>query len=92
MERTKYQENDYFTKEYYDFVKKIDKNIKESISNYKTFRENDDEAIYQSIAIEITQENNCQLSCKWCYINQTKRDFINRPISFEVVKIGRAHV
>ena len=86
MKYVKYKENDYFTKEYYDLLEKLDKNIQENMSTYKTFRENDDEAIYQSIAIEITQENHCQLSCKWCYINQTKRDLINRPISFEVVK------
>lgn len=86
LKMSELKEKKYFTDEYYEVLKKIKEQANEKKSDYKTFRESDGDARYQSIAVEITQENSCQLSCKWCYINQTNRKIINHPVSFEVIK------
>ncbi|QWU13264.1 Sulfatase maturation enzyme AslB, radical SAM superfamily [Paenibacillus sophorae] len=77
---------DYFTDDYYSLIKSIQQiNISENDKQF-SFRENEDNSIYQSLAIEITQQNYCNLSCEWCYINQNKRGRKNKPISFEQFK------
>lgn len=77
---------DFFTDEYYEILDDINNMRCEKSNRIKTFRESSEEALYQNIAIEITQENHCQLACEWCYINQIKESKINKPIEFKVVK------
>lgn len=77
---------DFFTDEYYETLDDVNKSECIETARIRTFRESDEGSLYQNIAIEITQENHCQLACEWCYINQTKEKKINKPIGFEVVK------
>jgi MoaA/NifB/PqqE/SkfB family radical SAM enzyme len=77
---------DFFTDEYYEILNTINNDKCTDINRTKTFRESSEESLYQNIAIEITQENHCQLACEWCYINQMKEKNINKPLEFEVVK------
>src|SRR5471030_1019607 len=86
--KEKYLSNgwDFFTDEYYEILNAINNDKYTDINRTKTFRESSEESLYQNIAIEITQENHCQLACEWCYINQMKEKNINKPLEFEVVK------
>lgn len=76
----------FFTDRYYEVLHAINNTDYTNSEREKTFRESDETSLYQNIAIEITQENHCQLACEWCYINQMEKKHINKPLSFETVK------
>lgn len=73
-----------FTPEYYKIIEKIKE---EKTEKFRTsFKEEDITSLYKGMGIEIVQEDLCQLSCEWCYINQCKNYDFNEPLSFEKFK------
>ncbi|MCM1236360.1 MAG: 4Fe-4S cluster-binding domain-containing protein [Ruminococcus flavefaciens] len=75
-----------FIPEYYELIDMMGKETK-ATDLHATFRERDIKSIYNGIAIEIVQEELCQLSCEWCYINQCKKEKLNKPLDFMKFKI-----
>ncbi|MDR0307153.1 MAG: radical SAM protein [Chitinispirillales bacterium] len=78
---------DMFTFEYHKVIELLeDRKVINNFQRKKTFRENSDNSVYTDIAIEIVQDDLCQLSCEWCYIGQSKSAKFNAPLKYQHFK------
>lgn len=68
-----------FPQEYYKIIEKVKE---EKTEKFRTSFKEDITSLYKGMGIEIVQEDLCQLSCEWCYINQCKNYDFNEPLSF----------
>lgn len=59
-----------FFNEKYFYVKNIVHNNTLENTRLSYFRESSDSSNNQSLGVEIVAEDHCQLTCKWCYIDQ----------------------